>query len=212
MPKVVNPKLNNNQMPAQFKKMLRADCERFLKGIRREMVLDLANLSDHSCERFRKRYLIFDPKIDDSSILQLREQLRRFWSGDDQYHASRPEFFRLGLLHSWLNQALQSSQMIWSVGTYADGTHSLEPNYFPPLLAVAKAASELSSKMGICANAECPQKYFLKGRKTQRFCDRPACAAYGQRQHKLKWWDAHKNKLRSRSTKAKKRSTKNRRT
>src|ERR1700687_3352426 len=45
--------------------------------------------------------------------------------------------------------------------------------------------------MAVCGNPECPSPYFLKARKTQRFCDRPACSAYGQREHKRKWWSEH---------------------
>src|SRR5262245_62070011 len=40
-------------------------------------------------------------------------------------------------------------------------------------------------KMTKCANPDCPSPYFLRHKKTQRFCDRPACIAYGQRILKL---------------------------
>ena len=46
-------------------------------------------------------------------------------------------------------------------------------------------------KMTKCANPDCPSPYFLRHKKTQRFCDRPACLAYGQRIHKLNWWREH---------------------
>lgn len=204
-------RLSNTRVSAGFKKVHRAERERNRERIRREMVLDLANLTDGWCERFRKRFAILDPRMNDSAVLQLREQLRRFWSGDDHYQDSRKEFFRCGLLHFWLSQARLSPRDLWVVGTYRDGTHSVEPNDSLLPLSLAFAASELTSVMGICGNPHCPQKYFLKGRRTQRFCDRPACAAYGQRQHKLKWWDAHKNELKGRASRSKKQARKTRR-
>lgn len=204
------PRLSEGRMTKQFKRMLRADRERFLEKLRRAMVLGLANLPDDSCGYFRKRFKVLMPGVDDSALLQHREQLRKFWSGDDRYRDSRPELFRFDLLHSWLEQARRSSQHLWVVGTYGDGTCSVQPNWGLLPLSLALAASELTVVMGICGNPECPQKYFLKGRSTQQFCDLSACSAYGQKQHKLKWWEAHKSELRSKAN-AKKRSKNDRR-
>src|SRR5215472_120526 len=206
-------RLSNGRFSEPFKRSLRAFGERHSARIRREMVLDLANLSDDACGLFRKRFKVFFPGVDDSALdsalLQHREQLRKFWSGDDRYEASRPEFFRVGLLHSWLHQASQIPERLWVIGSYGDETHSVEPNPSLLPLSLAFAASELTAAMGICGNPDCPQKYFLKGRSTQRFCDRPACSAYGQRQHKLKWWNAHKSELRAKPKRTKKRTKKN---
>jgi len=52
--------------------------------------------------------------------------------------------------------------------------------------------------MAVCEKPSCSQKYFLKGRSTQRFCDREVCAAYGQRQDKLNWWNENRKKLKTR--------------
>ena len=52
-------------------------------------------------------------------------------------------------------------------------------------------------KMTKCANPECPTPYFLRHKKRQRFCDRLACLAYGQRIHKLNWWREHGEKGRA---------------
>lgn len=211
MPKQGMERLSNGRFSEPFKKRLRAHGERVAERIRREMVLDLANLSDDACGLFRKRFEWFIPGVDDSALLQHRDLLRKFWSGDDEYEASRREFFRVGLLHSWLHQACQNPQRLWTIGTYGDGTCSVRPTDSLLPLSLALAASELTATMGICGNPDCPQKYFLKGRSTQRFCDRPACSAYGQRQHKLKWWDAHKSELRAKPKRSKKRTRKNRR-
>jgi len=205
-----NPRTSGTPMSSQFKRMVRAKGERSIERLRKELVLDLANLTDDARGLFRKRFAMF-VHWDDGAILKFRDQLRMFWSGDDSYHADRPQYCRFGWLHSWLDQARKGQQPLWTVGTWADGTHSVTPNDSILPLALALAASELTPQMGICANPECPQKYFLKGRKTQRFCDRPLCSVYGQRQHKMKWWEAHKSELRPRPMSPKNQSRKNRR-
>jgi hypothetical protein len=43
-------------------------------------------------------------------------------------------------------------------------------------------------KLGKCENPDCPAPYFLKKRKTQRFCDSELCTAFAQSQYALKWW------------------------
>ncbi len=58
-------------------------------------------------------------------------------------------------------------------------------------LVISMAILASLPRMTRCANPECPSPYFLRSKKTQRFCERPACAAYGQRQHKLNWWRTH---------------------
>jgi hypothetical protein len=68
------------------------------------------------------------------------------------------------------------------------------PNYSILPLSLAIGVSELRPKMAVCANPECPQPYFFKGRITQRYCDRPACVIYAQREHKKKWWREKRGK------------------
>jgi hypothetical protein len=41
----------------------------------------------------------------------------------------------------------------------------------------------------ICENrAECPAPYFVRKRRTQKFCEAGPCVAYGQRLRSSKWW------------------------
>jgi len=58
-------------------------------------------------------------------------------------------------------------------------------------LVISMAVLGALPQMRRCANPDCHSPYFLADRKTQQYCDRPACAAYGQRQHKLNWWRMH---------------------
>lgn len=180
----------------RMKRQIRADVERLFAGHRAELLLDLANLSDNNCELFRsrwyKRFKLIWPDESDSSLLEYRDQLRKIWSHDDPFGE---------VLHNWLRQVRLSQQPSWILSAFADGTHSAVPNYLFLPLSLAMGASELAPKMAVCANLECPQSYFLKKRKTQKFCDRPACLAYGQREHKKKWWHDHGDNWREKSHK-----------
>ena len=151
---------------------------------RRDVLVDLANLRDDGLTQFRSRnrFFLHDPRLaDNSAILQYRDQLQQIWRGEDAGT----------ILSTWINYCRMGHLPMWSVPTWADGTHTVEPNYTLFQLSLAIAAGEWMPRMAICGNLDCPQRYFLKGRKTQRFCDRPGCTAYGQREHKRKWWAEH---------------------
>lgn len=178
---------NMKRLKEPDRQKVRLESERLWRKRRQEILLDLANLDDELCERFRKRFPMLDVSATkhDTAILNLRDQLRSLWRKEDRLGAA---------LRSWVH-SLSGSQT-WTVGTWKDGTHSIEPRCECLPLCLAIGVSEWGPKMAICENPDCPERYFLKGRKTQRFCDRRPCAAYGQRQHKLDWWNAHKDIVR----------------
>lgn len=152
----------------------------------RKTLLELANLSDLDLKRFMaqvgSRY--YWNRSLRSSVGEYRDDLRKIWSGD--FETAQMAMQR------WTDQANQEPAWFLSSGA-EHGKHywSVLPNYAILPLALVIGVSELQSKMAICENPGCPNKYFLKERKTQRFCDVPACAAYGQREHKRKWWSEH---------------------
>lgn len=41
---------------------------------------------------------------------------------------------------------------------------------------------------GLCPNPDCVAPYFMKKRKTQKFCEKGDCVAFAQRQYALRWW------------------------
>jgi hypothetical protein len=53
----------------------------------------------------------------------------------------------------------------------------------------------------VCGNPECPARYFLAKRNTQRYCERGECTRYAQQRYSLNYWNT-KGKQR-RSTRAK---------
>jgi hypothetical protein len=160
---------------------LRAGMERSWTKRRREILLDLVNLSDASgIGVFRRRFPQLDVSMagDDQAILRLHNQLQKLWRG---------EIPAAVVMQEWLRQRRPGWEPL-VVPQWADGSASVWPNYHILPLSLAFGISEFGSKMAVCANPSCEQKYFLKGRRTQRFCDLPACSAYGQREHKRKWW------------------------
>jgi hypothetical protein len=175
--------------PQQFKtlkRQVRDESGRFWARVRKELLPDLANLQDDSCAQLRRRFPIFfvDPALKgDPVIIKFRDQLREVWRAATE----RSMRARL-ILHDWVRWCSLNHRPTWTVPSWADGTYTVEPNYMVFPLALATAAGEWMAKMAVCANPACPAPYFLKTRRTRRFCELPACIAAGQRQHKLEWW------------------------
>jgi hypothetical protein len=171
--------------PAQLKKLALAASEHYWARKRADLLLDLANLHDDCSERFWRRWsrLLMRQADLDLPLLQNRDHLRKVWSGTYEDAGF--------VLAGWVRQATLRNRQSWVISSWFDGTYHVTPNYCILPLSLAVGLSELKAKMAVCANPECPQPFFLKGRKSQRFCDRPACSAYGQRQHKKKWWNEH---------------------
>lgn len=179
--------------PKQLRKLFLAAHARYWAQKRTETLLDLANLPNNCSERFWKRFrLQYRQSDSDSPLLDYRDRLRKIWSGD---HSAAGD-----ALNFWVRQATLYNRQSWllSSGEF----YWVTPNHHILPLSLAIGVSELLPKMAVCANPECSQPYFLKGRKNQRFCDRPTCAAYGQRQHKKKWWSEHGDEWRERHERA----------
>lgn len=46
-----------------------------------------------------------------------------------------------------------------------------------------------AGRTGICARPDCPTPYFLKKRRTQRYCERGDCTNWAHEQSALRWWN-----------------------
>jgi hypothetical protein len=53
-----------------------------------------------------------------------------------------------------------------------------------------------AGKLGTCANPDCVAPYFIKKRRTQKFCEAGPCTAYAARQYTKQWWDSKGKKRR----------------
>ena len=56
-------------------------------------------------------------------------------------------------------------------------------------------------KTAVCENPECPAPYFIRKRRTQKFCEAGPCVEYGARLRANKWWKAHGNDWRTKQSK-----------
>jgi hypothetical protein len=61
----------------------------------------------------------------------------------------------------------------------------------------------------VCANEECPARYFFASRQTQRYCS-PKCAGPGKRDAKRRWWAKHGRAWRKKRAAKQRRSRKKR--
>lgn len=174
----------------------------------RSALLDLANLGDHDCERFRKRWGVFvsPDGLDDGRILGWRDQLKKVW---DSTWSAGP------ILDSWIREVPYKRWHVplWVVDVSQDdagrfGSDFIEPNPAHLGFVLALTIRDFWTKLGHCPNPLCPHPYFIKARKSQRFCDRPACTAYGQREHKRRWWSEHGEEWRGKREKVRKSSSK----
>lgn len=148
----------------------------------KKALLDLANLDTGDCRLFRRKFSVFLPPgslgQDDDHLFAWRDELRQVWS-------LGPETGRI--LDQWVKKDPHDTKRWW-VPLWLVDKDFIEPNpaHLPFLLALT--VRDLVGRLGQCPNPECPHPYFIKDRKNQRFCDRPACATYGRREHKRKWW------------------------
>jgi hypothetical protein len=140
---------------------------------------------------FRKRWqahlYVYD---DDNELVDIRDDLRKVFES--------PETAAHSFLARWgkprgrrPSDSMRSDlQKIYMVTVQLYGTRFLLPE-IDLALVISMAVLASLPQMTRCANPECPSPYFLRPKKTQRYCERPECIAHGQREHKLNWWRTH---------------------
>jgi hypothetical protein len=153
--------------------------------VREELILDLANLQGTNCGPFWKRW-DWLPRESDEELLSLRDELRRALSSDPTQNENLAH-----TLNKWVRW--KPSGPITTVSSFVVNTQwrSIRLNPANLRLSLAFALMELYGKLAQCGNEQCPQPFFIRGKKKQRFCDRPNCKASGQREHKRIWWQKH---------------------
>jgi hypothetical protein len=116
------------------------------------------------------------------AILRFRDVLRRGWEGD-----AKP-IETIGKLAQAAGQVVPGEK----------GTIEFEVEGYMGLVAIFFMRDAAAKRLGRCANPECDSPFFVRGRRTQRFCDSFECMAYSHRISANKYWD------RRRAEKAKK--------
>jgi hypothetical protein len=71
----------------------------------------------------------------------------------------------------------------------ATGTHPQSVRH-DPLILLLDYAIHLADRMRCCSNPECPARYFVAKRRSQKYCSEK-CAEPAQRLFKRTWWDEH---------------------
>lgn len=153
--------------------------------IGRELLLDLANLRGTNCEPFWKRWHHL-PKETDEDLLSLRAELQSACSPDRNQDEKL-----MHTLNRWIRWKPRGSEVGLSPLVVNAHWLSIRPNPANLRVSLAFALSDLYRKLFRCSNENCPQAFFIKTKRGQRFCDRPACKALGQREHKRIWWKRH---------------------
>lgn len=64
------------------------------------------------------------------------------------------------------------------------------------LIAMQFLQYEAAGKLGFCTNPNCGAPYFVRKRRTQKFCDLGPCTQFAKQQYALRWWRETGDKIR----------------
>ena len=90
---------------------------------------------------------------------------------------------------------------------FANGGIQLIPDSLWSTICMLFLRDHAAHKTGFCANPECANPYFLRKRRTQKYCEAGPCVAYAQRRYSLSYWnregrERRKNKQRKKASKS----------
>jgi len=185
------------------------------------LLRDLANLRDDGIARFRKKWNQVYGRLSENELLRRRDELRLLWTSPfstidpnnpdglvDSMHlhlTDRTEDVEVAWKHSphdplekivcdhWLRQAKHP----WTVEWGKRKRFLACPYSLPAVLALACVRH--SGRFGICRNDQCAAPYFFTRRRDQRFCSQD-CAWPAQKAAKLRWWNKHGRRSRSKKS------------
>lgn len=127
----------------------------------------------------------------DAARLGFRNTLRSAWRGEA---ASLKE------VQDWINRYMFTSLK------FSDGRIEMAPEDLLGTIFLLFLRDYFAGKTAVCANPDCAQPFFVKGKPKQKFCENKACHAYAQRAYALKYWNEkgkHERKKRQKKARAK---------
>jgi len=99
------------------------------------------------------------------------------------------------------------TQVVVTIAIKEDAVELL-PKDIWALICLLSVRDYKAGKLAVCENPDCPARYFVKKRKTQKFCEQGPCSAYAQRQYSLDWWNRVGKKRRDSKTKTPRKGSK----
>jgi len=144
--------------------------------------VDFANVKDapEDFERFFKRWGLSDDVFAITPrkelTLGLRDHLRAAWRGNK---AALPR--------------MQGKEMTVTL-VFTESGIEFEPAVWVQAMQLLFFQDHLAGKTAICANENCPNPYFIRKRKTQKYCEAGPCVEEAQRKHRREWWNRNRGK------------------
>lgn len=164
-----------------------------------------------AAEAFIKRYGLLDdlPELDagvrvrtdfsfrfEGFYLRTRQhQLQQAWQDSKAWvdeHGKEQKGY------TWpIEEIEQQVEEFFDVSVVVDrGRVALWPKHLWALICFLFLHDYTAGRLGICENPDCPARYFVKKRRTQRFCEQGPCVQYAQRKYSLDWWKREGKKRR----------------
>ncbi len=104
--------------------------------------------------------------------------------------------FRDVLRQAWKGDPYHLEYLQDQVGVYMRADWKFErdrirviPENLWSIVCITFLQDRAAGKTGVCENPTCPAPYFIKQRRTQKFCEAGPCVAYKQRLYALSWWN-----------------------
>ena len=110
----------------------------------------------------------------DGPNLDLRDHLREAWRGNET---------KLRFIEDSVGRYMRSKWM------FNRGHIEIVADDLWSTICVLFLRDRAAHKTGICTNPACHSPYFIRKRKTQKYCEAGPCTAEAQRRHKLDWWN-----------------------
>jgi hypothetical protein len=108
----------------------------------------------------------------------VRDYLRKAWTGEEE-------------ALQWAQERLDAERFSVS---FKKANLVVEPRSLMGTVCLLVLRDHAAGKTAICANSDCHSPYFIRKRKTQKYCEAGPCTEKAQRDQKREWWTRHRGK------------------